>query len=67
MGKQVAARINKKQAEKLHIYTDVSGWTGDEHPAEEEGCINPVSREVLFLIAGFTSDLRSKAQVFGFK
>ena len=49
MGKQVAARIIQKQTEEIlfHIYTDVSGWMRDEHRTEDEGYINPISREVL--------------------
>ena len=54
MGEQVAARLKKKTAEVFllknifHIDTDMSEWTGDEHPACDEGYVNPISREVLF-------------------
>jgi len=50
----VAARFKKKTAEVFllkdifHIDTDMSQWTGDEDPACGEGCVNPISREVLF-------------------
>ena len=33
---------------KFHINTDMSEWTGDDHPLCDEGHENPVSREVLF-------------------
>ena len=62
MGKQVAAGITKENKRKaFYIEQTCSSPYLDEHRADRDERVNPISGAALFCITGFTSDLRSKS------